>query len=135
MKRIALFLTLIAAIGCSVTPASVVGKYKGEMIGDASQGSLAAGLQRGIASSMSLELKPDKTFHMVAMVVPVDGTWTLEGDTLTLTPKAVLGLNKSDVNISADRPMSFKVAKGNLEPIDAAGNRFRFLKERDEVGP
>ncbi|MEZ0327723.1 MAG: hypothetical protein ACAH95_17645 [Fimbriimonas sp.] len=100
------------------------------MISSGSDNNLATGIQRGLASSISLEIKEDKTFHMIAMVVPVDGTWALEGDKVTLTPKGVLGFSKSDVGISTDRPMVFRVSGDKLEPAgDTNGNRFRFLKE------
>jgi hypothetical protein len=64
------------------------------------------------------------------MVVPIDGTWTLEGSTVTLTPNKMLGFNKSDIGISAERPTKFQVVGDKLEPVEnAEQSRFRFIRQ------
>jgi hypothetical protein len=66
-----------------------------------------------IMESMSLELKEDKTFNM-EVIFPIEGTWALAGNKLSLTPKTKPGetvkmaANAFDVDASGTT-MSAKV--------------------------
>jgi hypothetical protein len=123
---------LLGALGCGTSESSVVGTYTGEAMEQKSAGNIANNVFRGLASSMSLDIKADKTFHMVATVIPVDGTWVLSGDTVTLTPERVLGVGGSDVPAANSKVMKFRVKDGALEPLEVnAENRFRFIRKKE----
>jgi hypothetical protein len=129
MKLLGLALAGAFLIGCApVNESTVVGKYKGVAQKDTSAGNIANNLMSGMASSLSLELKPDKTFHLLMAIVPVDGRWSLDGTILTLTPDKVLGITRSDIPLDPSKPMTFKVIDGQLQPEGSQG-QFRFLKE------
>lgn len=134
MKAVWLGTLALLVVGCSaVTETTVVGKYKGVVLEDKGAGTIANNLASGLASSMSVEIKPDNTFHMVMAVVPVDGKWSLDGATLTLTPDKVLGIGRSDVPVGSAKPMKFRVVEGRLEPSSTGPeSRFRFVKEGSE---
>ena len=130
-RLVGMFLASICLAGClGPSVSSLAGKYQGQAVTSESEGNVVAGLQRGFASTMSLELRENKTFHMIAMVVPVDGTWTLEGNQVTLNPNAMLGLSQKDLPIATNKPMTFRVNGNILEPVTGEqAPKFRFLKE------
>jgi hypothetical protein len=127
VRRALLCAAAIAAFGCdAATPMTVVGTYKGESLGSASQAEPIGNLERGLAASVTLHVNADNTFRMIAAVLPVEGKWALEGRTLTLTPNQVLGFGSSGIG-----EMKFNVTGGKLEPLDQ-NPRFRFVKEPAE---
>jgi hypothetical protein len=58
-----------------------------------------------------LDLKPDKTFAMSLGPAPVEGTWKLEGETVILTPKTMMGMATADVRAKAEK--EFEKAKND----------------------
>jgi hypothetical protein len=118
------FISVACVLGCGPSESSVVGTYRGQLIQDPSDNSIGSNLQRGIASSMSLELKPDHTFTMVVAILPVSGNWSLAGSTLTCTPTASMG-----VASASSKPFELHVSGDKLEPIDKVGQQFSFQKQ------
>ena len=61
-----------------------------------------AGFAEGMADafsemvSMTLELKKDHTFEMVAMFFPIEGKWVQKGNSLILTPTKVMGQTEDE---------------------------------------
>jgi hypothetical protein len=127
----------VMAIGCAPSERTVVGRYRGEAVSDKSAGTVANNLAKGFSSTMSLELRGDKTFHLVAMVVPLDGKWSMSGDTLTLTADKVMGFERSDVPVATGQVMKFRFSGGKLEPLGTGPERrFKFVKElSNDSGP
>jgi hypothetical protein len=131
--KFSLLLVMAALLtGCAdmlVASPSVVGKYKGEAV-PTSTVEPVRNIERGLAASASLDIRADKTFHMVAAVVPIDGKWEVEGDTLTLTPDKVLGFEGIKMQ---DGKIQFRVQKGQLEPVSKSVGNFRFVREASET--
>ncbi|HVL37910.1 MAG TPA: hypothetical protein VM328_00840 [Fimbriimonadaceae bacterium] len=97
-NRAALFVALLLAVaGCS-GGTNVVGKYKAQLnVAAGKENDPAAAFAKGMAESMTLELKEDKTFTMTAMMFPVEGTYTVSGSTVTLNPTKIMGMDMSEL--------------------------------------
>jgi len=113
---------LFVAVGCKGLEAKLEGKYKGEMKMGSSQaggknGEVARQMAGMLANSLSLELKKDKTFTM-QMLFPLEGSWSLDGTTLMLTPTKFMGMSVSDMAKTGSnannrqQPMKFAVSDG-----------------------
>ncbi len=113
-----LFISL-AVGGCKGS--SIVGKWKGSATA-ATDGSKdpTAGLAAGMASAMTIEFKADNTFDM-SMIFPINGTWTQSGNTVTLTPKSVMGITPGANDNANNKPISFTLSGDGqtLTPQDA----------------
>jgi hypothetical protein len=95
--RIALGLLFLVALGCGPSESAVIGEWKGQAELTKEQQNLPlSNLATGLAASFSLNMKEDHTFRMVATLVPVEGTWKMEGSQVVLTPKEVLGFQTID---------------------------------------
>ncbi len=51
-------------------------------------------------AGVTLELKPDKTFKLNAMMVPVEGTWVIEAGQIVLTATKVAGKDPAELGNS-----------------------------------
>jgi hypothetical protein len=104
-----LSVALVASCG---GPASVVGKYKAKVESPAGQSkdnpgqALGEGLANALASSMTLELKADHTFSMT-MIFPIEGTWSMSGSDVTLSPQSVMGMKPDEGKSKSNEPMVF----------------------------
>src|SRR5947209_2279679 len=99
----ACLILIIAIAGCANREAQLVGKWKVKM--DVSkQASANTGKPEDLGKAMgnamgamfgamiNMELKQDHTYTMTVMFFPVEGKWSLSGDTVTLTPEKVMGM-------------------------------------------
>lgn len=104
---VAALLAVSVLLGCS--GGGVVGKYKGEIELPADQkNNPLAGMASGLAGSLSLELKADKTFNM-NMMFPVEGTYTVSGNTVELTTTKAMG---NAVSAGSSKPMRLTIEDG-----------------------
>ncbi|MCH7904872.1 MAG: hypothetical protein IH944_09940 [Armatimonadetes bacterium] len=60
-------------------------------MGEAMAGALSGMMQ------MPLSLKSDGTFSMVMVVFPIEGTWSVEGNSITLEPETVMGMTQAEM--------------------------------------
>ena len=103
--------------------ADIVGKWSGKIDmpksgKDDPMGKMAESMAQMFLSGLSLELRPDNTF-VLNMMVPIQGTYSRKGNSLTLTPTLVAGmtpeeakkLRKADGKPVPDmKPMSGRIA-------------------------
>lgn len=104
--------------------AKLVGKYQGEIPqpksqpGDEQSAKFAAAVGKALSKAFVLELRKDRTFKMKVML-SVDGTWRLDGTTLILTAKSMLGSSldeaKNDPSAADEKAREMKYK------VDAAG--------------
>lgn len=99
----------------------VVGKYRAKMNSQESGkddvvSKMGEGLADAMISSMTMEIKEDKTFSMSVMGFPMKGTWTLSGTTLTLTMEEAMGVGVKETEAkegkgkSANEPVLLSVS-------------------------
>lgn len=63
--------------------------------------------------SMSLDLKKNHKFEMNVMMMPIEGHWELNGNSLFLTPESVMGFTEDEIEKLADEmASSFKEEDG-----------------------
>jgi hypothetical protein len=113
--------------GCSSSP-SVVGKWKVDVSQEPADnspgGALAKSLAEGLAKSMTLELKEDKTFAMT-MIFPMSGTYSVDGHNLKLHMTSVMGMDPSKMqgaNQSSNQDMMATISDdGSKLTITSAG--------------
>ena len=124
---------ILALIGCHGGSANVVGKWKGkmdlskEMAKDKNKNDpnaqMGAAMANAFASMMnfSLELKADNTFNMTMVMFPVEGKYSVSGDTVTLTPEKIAGMTMEQAkamqkdkggagSMDANKPMKLKIS-------------------------
>ncbi len=126
--------TLVAGCG----GANVVGKYKGSLEGTDTDNPMSAALAQSMMGNLSLELKPDKTFTM-NMMVPLEGSYTVSGSTLTLNLEKAMGMSVEDMTkdaspsekADAKKPMVFTIEDGGkkLVAVDKKEGAMVFVKE------
>lgn len=81
----------LALVGCSGKEKQVEGKWKvdtSKLPTSASTGAAAKSMFSGI----SLEFKADSTFSAVIGATAEEGTWTVDGNTVTMTPSSTSGV-------------------------------------------
>jgi hypothetical protein len=124
VKKTALLwcLLALALAGCksTVTEASLVGTYKGEIkMPEASKDDPMAKMGEAmlgmLAGSLKLELKADHKFTLV-MMLPISGDWSLSGNTVTLTPTTVMGLTFEEARKEQEKQQ--KAGGGTLMKTD-----------------
>lgn len=107
-------LALALALGCQkgITEADLVGKWDGKMVvnkADAEKTAKAQGLDAKqtqammdmmASTNMPLELKDDKSFTFSLGGIPMEGTWVLAGQTLTLTYTKAMGTDVEQIRKS-----------------------------------
>jgi len=103
MRKVAVFAVAIAmlavVVGCGGSlDKKVVGKYTGKLEMPKTKANdpmakMAEGMANALASSMTLELKEDKTF-ILTMMIPIEGKYTLDSDKITLNIEKVMGMDK-----------------------------------------
>ncbi len=80
---------------------SLVGTWQGELkMPEASKDDPGAAMAKGLgdmmAGMMNLEIHKDQKFTMSMMMIPIDGSYTREGNTLTLTPEKIMGMTPEE---------------------------------------
>lgn len=99
MKRILAGFVVLAAIGCAANESAVVGRWKGDVrMSDKAKAQPLSNLASGFAATLTLNLKADHTYEGMAFVAPVEGTWSMAGDRISLVPKKVLGFDAASAN-------------------------------------
>jgi hypothetical protein len=114
------FVVAIALLvsGCGNKEARLIGKYKGEMAGMPAaddKNNPMAGLAKAMAGSLSLELKADHKFTL-NVIFPLEGTWSVSGDTVTLKVEKAMGM---DVDSLKDKAKSSPGSKSASSSSDA----------------
>ncbi len=79
-----------------------------------------AGTIKQLFSSASLEIKPDKKFTLT-MVVPIEGTWSLNGNVISMQPTSVMGMSMDKVKeMQAKQPGGGGMMAKNVDqPMNA----------------
>jgi hypothetical protein len=98
---VSIVLAVMLVAGCG--GANVVGKYKGSIEGMKTDNPMAAALAESMMGNLTLELKPDKTFSM-NMMVPLEGSYTVSGSTLTLKVEKAMGMSISCLLYTSPSP-------------------------------
>lgn len=122
---VAAALTLAGCASESIE-SKLVGKWKGQIeMPEAKKDDPAAAMAQAFGSMMSMEIEflKDKTFKMMAMIVPVEGTWTVSGNKITATPTKVMGMSVDDAKKMATEQaqkngQSLSVSDDINKPID-----------------
>jgi len=103
MKAIGLSFVLLVALlagGCKAGGESaVVGKWKGQIKMDESKkDDPAAKMAEAFASmlTMDVEMKSDHSFKLTVMMMPIEGSWSMSGSKVSLTPKTIAGLSPEE---------------------------------------
>jgi nitrate reductase beta subunit len=117
----ALALALTAGCQKALTEADVVRKWDGKMVVSKEQADKAA-KERGLnaeqtkammdmmaSATLPLEMKEDKSFTMSLSGIPMEGTWTLSGQTVTLTYTKAMGTDVQQ--IIKDNPQAAEMIK------------------------
>ena len=118
MRRfLLLLLPLLILAGCSPEQ-QLLGKWRGKA-------EISSNLKSQMPPQASaftdmfqpqLDLRPDKTFTLTLSVAPIDGTWKLENNVVTLTPKTVMGMTTDDVKKKAEKELD-NARKKNALPF------------------
>lgn len=121
MARSIAFLVLAAVFlaGCASPESRVVGKWKGEVqLSKETEASPLGAMVKGFAAGVDpqLDLRPDHTFSLYMSVMPIEGTWTLEGNTIVLQPEKYGGINPAEVQRSFEKGMERWSKDGNAPP-------------------
>lgn len=105
---LASFALLLSA--CSSPEKKVIGKWKGEVAmpkSDDPGSQMANAMASMFASAINLELKSDKTFTL-NLFISIEGTWSMAGNTVTLTPKAAAGMDSA--KMSDQKPIELELS-------------------------
>src|SRR5438874_7446724 len=81
--------------------AGLVGKWKGvvdipKAKKDDPSAQMASAFAKAMMSSISLDLKLDKSFTLT-MFFPIEGKWSVSGDKVTLVAEKFMGMNKAEM--------------------------------------
>ncbi len=99
---------LCVVMGCH-SGGNVVGKWTGSVVVDSGyENDMGAKMAEGFAKAISFELKADKTFSGT-LLFPVEGTYTVDGNKVTLAVTKVMGMDGKG-STKSDKPMVFEVA-------------------------
>lgn len=85
------------------------------------------GPMKATLDSSKLKLDQDNTFSMASLAGVIEGTWTMKGETLTLSVKRANG--SADVPVNAPIVLTLKGADLYPEQKDAKEIKFKFVKE------
>jgi hypothetical protein len=118
--RIAVVLAIAAlAVGCASREKQLIGKWSGKIaIPESEKDNPMAKMVEGMMSSLSLELKEDKSFIMT-MMFPVEGTWSLVGNTLELKVSKFMGMTIDEAKEQAKK-------QGATQNLDSMNKPLRF---------
>ncbi len=115
MLKRAVLLVLVACLaglvvtGCKrgITEDQLVGKWTGKIVLPEDKGAAKTpdAIRNAIANlTISLELKKDskgKAFTILASMIPIEGQWSLSGNTVTLSMSSAAGMDPSALAKSA----------------------------------
>lgn len=117
---------MLAGCASESVESKLVGKWKGQIeMPEAKKDDPAAAMAQAFGSMMNMEIEflKDKTFKMTAMIVPIEGTWTVSGNKITATPTKVMGMSVDDAKkMASDQAkkdgQSLSVSDDMNKPID-----------------
>lgn len=105
---------------------------------DAKKDDPSAKLGEAFANMMSfkLEINPDDTYVMTALVVPITGKLTRNGDEITLTPEKIMGMSpeeykKANANKQGAMEPDMKPLKGK---VNEDNSKITFIDEQQGKG-
>ena len=137
VSKVLIFAALVAVlIGCGASKEkALVGKWvvDADALTKDAGNDPAAAMAAGMAKSMTIEFKEDKTFTM-SMIFQLEGKWSLTGDIVSLDITKAMGQpvpadqkakNKMQFTMSADGKMLTAVKK----PDDKSKFDLKFKKE------
>lgn len=78
----------------------IVGKWKGSIEmpkSDDPAAKMAEAMASMFTSSITLEFKDDEHFSLSMMGMPMEGTYEMDGNNLTLTPKTFMGMTEEEL--------------------------------------
>lgn len=92
--------TALVVSGCN-SEKKLIGKYKADVkLSAKEQADLDknpfGAMAKSMMGSMALELKDEHKFTLTIMI-PIEGTWSVSGDTLELKPETVMGMKADEV--------------------------------------
>lgn len=62
---------------------------------------MAAEMAKMMTDTMSLEMKDDGTFTLTALMMPVEGKWKRNGDSIDFMPEKAMGMSAADIEAKA----------------------------------
>lgn len=139
MKRFGMLpLAVLMIVGCSGGASSVVGKWKGtiemgEQKKDDPGASMAKAFGDMLGGAISFEFKSDKTFTGT-LLFPVEGTYSVSGNTVTLEIKKMMGMEAKGDNAKDQKPLVFTMAPDGKsmsakDPTGKQNGEFRLTRE------
>jgi hypothetical protein len=102
-------MALLALVGCGASlEKRLVGTYTASFSKNPKASKQPASqdienFAQALGGSITLELREDRTFQLILLVMPIQGTWSLEGNTLKLQVGTVLGMTTEKTREEAVR--------------------------------
>lgn len=136
----------ILLVGCGPRESAVVGHWKGHaLLSKEDQKAPLSNLADAFAASVTLDIKADHTFKMMAFIMPVEGNWSMTGSRLTLKPtkafgfdapssKSTMGSTKGQGSLDQDMVLNLTSDGKTLNPAKGttnttSGPEFSFEKD------
>jgi len=145
---VALGAVALTLAGCAASPEKqVVGKWKGSVTLPPNMAKdPRAGMLKGMFSNLTLEVKEDKKFTLT-MMVPIEGTWSVSGKSLTLQPTKIMGMDVKQAQemakkqgrsaTSMDKPMKMTLSEDGKtltaeNPESSQGGSMTFTRDESK---
>ncbi len=110
--------TSAASEGRLTASAELAGEWKGKVKAPpAKEDDIAGKMAEGMAGlfDFNLEIKPDDTYTMTVMVLPITGKLTRNGEDITLTPEKVMGMTPEEYKKS--QPPNQMMKEPDMKPL------------------
>ena len=130
MRRHVALVIVIAVIGagCAQPEAQVIGKWKVDPASLSTGNAQQDAITKQFAQNMSVEFKSDKTFSMT-MMVAFEGTYTLTGHTVTMTPTKAAGVDMPKQESATNKPLICTLSDdGKTLTIGESGKSLKLVK-------
>lgn len=117
--------------GCARPESQIVGKWTVDTSAISTGSSQWDSIAKGFAQSVSIEFKPDHTFHLT-LFIAVEGTYTMDGRTVHMRPTKVAG-NAVDPSRPKDRGATTEMEAtlsddGKTLSVSENGKTTKFIK-------
>ncbi|HEY0868616.1 MAG TPA: hypothetical protein VGE01_14625 [Fimbriimonas sp.] len=134
MKHALVLAAALAAFGCTPTESMLVGRWEGDVrLAPPERQAPLSNLANGFAAAISLNVKPDHTFEMTAVLVPVEGTWKAEGRRVTFTPNEVFGYKGNDPANQGPFTLELSPDGRTLQPAVKSDRESRLFFRREAL--
>lgn len=91
---VSIALASVVVTGCKNKEASLVGSWKGELkMNSANPNDPMTKMLNAMSANFTLDLKENKTFAMSMGPIPMEGTWSLAGEEVSLQTTKVMGMS------------------------------------------